>query len=160
MTEDVDLIVCSDAEEILGIGDWGVETLLNDPLYLGNRHARVRGADYDAFIAKYLQTAATLFPSALLHFEDFGPGNARRILLAYAGKYRIFNDDMQGTGAITLAAAMSAVKVTGVPMAEQRLLVFGAPWVLLNKSNIGTPSDSYDAPTDYPSLFEKLWHVG
>lgn len=134
--DDVDLIVCTDAEEILGIGDWGVggmqisvgklavytaaagidprrvipvsldvgtdnEALLNDPLYLGNRHARVRGAAYDAFIEKYLQTASSLFPKALLHFEDFGPGNARRILVTYGDKYRIFNDDMQGTGAIT-----------------------------------------------------------
>lgn len=159
--DDVDLIVCTDAEEILGIGDWGVGgiqiavgklavytaaagidprrvipvsldvgtdnlALLNDPLYLGNRHARVRGAAYDTFIAEYLETASSLFPNALLHFEDFGPGNARRILVRYRDRYRIFNDDMQGTGAITLAAMLSAVKVTGVPMREQRLLVFGA----------------------------------
>jgi malate dehydrogenase (oxaloacetate-decarboxylating) len=159
--DDVDLIVCTDAEEILGIGDWGVggiqiavgklavytaaagfdprrvipvsldvgtdnQELLNDPLYLGNRHGRVRGAAYDSFIEKYLETASSLFPDALLHFEDFGPGNARRILLAYRDKYRIFNDDMQGTGAITLAAALAAVKVTGVPMREQKLVVFGA----------------------------------
>jgi len=160
-SEDVDLIVCSDAEEILGIGDWGVggiqiavgklavytaaagidprrvipvsldvgtdnEALLNDPLYLGNRHSRVRGADYDGFISKYLEVASSLFPDALLHFEDFGPGNARRILLSYGDRYRIFNDDMQGTGAITLAATLSAIKVTGVPMREQKLVVFGA----------------------------------
>jgi malate dehydrogenase (oxaloacetate-decarboxylating) len=159
--DDVDLIVCSDAEEILGIGDWGVggiqiavgklavytaaagidprrvipvsldvgtdnEALLNDPLYLGNRHARVRGAAYDAFVKKYLQTASSLFPRALLHFEDFGPGNARRILLTYRDQYRIFNDDMQGTGAITLAATLAAIEVTGIPMREQKLLVFGA----------------------------------
>jgi malate dehydrogenase (oxaloacetate-decarboxylating) len=159
--DDVDLIVCSDAEEILGIGDWGVggiqiavgklavytaaagidprrvipvsldvgtdnEGLLNDPLYLGNRHARVRGAAYDAFIKKYLETASSLFPNALLHFEDFGPGNARRILVTYGDSYRIFNDDMQGTGAITLAATLSAIKVTGVPMRAQKLVVFGA----------------------------------
>ena len=158
---DVDLIVCTDAEEILGIGDWGVggiqiavgklavytaaagidprrvipvsldvgtdnEDLLNDPLYLGNRHARVRGADYDAFIQKYLEVASSLFPGALLHFEDFGPGNARRILVTYGDTYRIFNDDMQGTGAITLAATLSAIRVTGVPMREQKLVVFGA----------------------------------
>src|SRR6266851_1961042 len=158
---DVDLIVCTDAEEILGIGDWGVggiqiavgklavytaaagvdprrvipvsldvgtdnEALLNDPLYLGNRHARVRGAAYDAFIRQYLETASSLFPDALLHFEDFGPGNARRILVSYGEKYRIFNDDMQGTGAITLAATLSAIKVTGVPMRQQKLVVFGA----------------------------------
>ncbi|MDT0463526.1 NAD-dependent malic enzyme [Streptomyces gibsoniae] len=159
--QDVDLIVCTDAEEILGIGDWGVggiqiavgklavytaaagidprrvlavsldvgtdrKSLLNDPLYIGNRHPRVRGADYDAFIEKYLRTASSMFPDALLHFEDFGPGNARRILEKYAGTYRIFNDDVQGTGAITLAAALSAVKVSGVPMRDQRLVVFGA----------------------------------
>ncbi|MFF3517477.1 NAD-dependent malic enzyme [Streptomyces sp. NPDC002573] len=159
--EDVDLIVCTDAEEILGIGDWGVggiqisvgklavytaaagidprrvvpvsldvgtdrRSLLDDPLYLGNRHPRVRGADYDAFIEKYLETASSTFPDALLHFEDFGPSNARRILEQYGGRYRIFNDDMQGTGAITLAAALSAVKVSGVRMREQKLVVFGA----------------------------------
>jgi malate dehydrogenase (oxaloacetate-decarboxylating) len=159
--DDVDLIVCSDAEEILGIGDWGVggiqiavgklavytaaagidprrcvpvsldvgtdnESLLNDPLYLGNRHVRVRGADYDAFIRKYLDTASSLFPEALLHFEDFGPDNARRILVTYGDQYRIFNDDMQGTGAITLAGVLPAVKVTGIPMREQKLVVFGA----------------------------------
>lgn len=159
--EDVDLIVCTDAEEILGIGDWGVggiqisvgklavytaaagidprrvvpvsldvgtdrKSLLDDPLYLGNRHPRVRGTDYDAFIEKYLETTSSMFPNALLHFEDFGPSNARRILEQYGGRYRIFNDDMQGTGAITLAAALSAVKVSGVRMRDQKLVVFGA----------------------------------
>ncbi|GAA2329108.1 NAD-dependent malic enzyme [Streptomyces violaceusniger] len=159
--EDVDLIVCTDAEQILGIGDWGVggiqisvgklavytaaagidprrvvavsldvgtdrESLLKDPLYLGNRHPRVRGADYDAFIETYLRTASSMFPGALLHFEDFGPSNARRILETYGRSYRIFNDDMQGTGAITLAAALSAVKAGGVPMRDHKLVVFGA----------------------------------
>jgi malate dehydrogenase (oxaloacetate-decarboxylating) len=173
--DDVDLIVCSDAEEILGIGDWGVggiqiavgklavytaaagvdprrtiavsldvgtdnEGLLNDPFYLGNRHARVRGAAYDAFIEKYLKTASKLFPSALLHFEDFGPGNARRILVEYGDKYRIFNDDMQGTGAITLAALLAAVKVSGVPMREQKLLVFGA-----GTAGVGIADQIHDA---------------
>ena len=158
--EDVDLIVCSDAEEILGIGDWGVagsmiavgklavytaaagidprrvipvsldvgtnnETLLNDPLYLGNRHARVRGADYDAFIKKYLQTASSRFPKALLHFEDFGADNARRILVTYRDQYRIFNDDMQGTGVIAMAGLYSALKVTGIRWRDQRVIVFG-----------------------------------
>lgn len=173
--DDVDLIVCTDAEEILGIGDWGVggiqiavgklavytaaagidprrvipvaldvgtdnEALLNDQLYLGNRHARVRGAGYDAFIEKYLRTASALFPNALLHFEDFGPANARRILVTYGDRYRIFNDDLQGTGAITLAATLAAVKVTGVPMAEQRLLVFGA-----GTAGVGIADQIHDA---------------
>ena len=158
---DVDLIVVSDAEEILGIGDWGVngtdisvgklavytaaagidpartiavnldvgtdnEALLNDPAYLGNRHARVRGERYDALIAAYLKTAAELFPHALLHFEDFGPSNARRILVENRERYRIFNDDMQGTGAIVMAAVFSGLKVTKQDFAEQRLVVYGA----------------------------------
>lgn len=159
--DDVDLLVVSDAEEILGIGDWGVngtdisvgklavytaaagihpgrtiavnldcgtdnEALLNDPAYLGERHARVRGARYDALIDEYLSVAAGLFPRALLHFEDFGPSNARRILLTNREKYRIFNDDMQGTGAIVIAAVISGMKVAGQGFADQRLVVYGA----------------------------------
>jgi malate dehydrogenase (oxaloacetate-decarboxylating) len=116
------------------------EALLNDPLYLGNRHARVRCAAYDAFIEEYLRTASSMFPNALLHFEDFGPGNARRILQTYGDKYRIFNDDMQGTGAITLAALLAAVKVTGVTMREQRLLVFGA-----GTAGVGIADQIHDA---------------
>ncbi|MGW7528722.1 NAD-dependent malic enzyme [Streptomyces sp. NPDC054783] len=159
--DDVDLIVVSDAQEILGIGDWGVngtdisvgklavytaaagidpnrviavnldvgtdnEQLLNSPPYLGNRHARVTGKRYDDFVALYLRTVSELFPNALLHFEDFGPSNARRILVENADKYRIFNDDMQGTGAIVMASVFSALKVTGGRWSEQRLVVFGA----------------------------------
>ncbi|GAB2806945.1 NAD-dependent malic enzyme [Actinoallomurus bryophytorum] len=160
-TGDVDLIVVSDAQEILGIGDWGVngtdisigklavytaaagidpdrviavnldvgtdnEQLLNSPYYLGNRHARVTGERYDDFVALYLETASRLFPDALLHFEDFGPSNARRILVGNAAKYRVFNDDMQGTGAIVMAAVFAALRVTRGRWAEQRLVVFGA----------------------------------
>ena len=159
--DDVDLIVVSDAEEILGIGDWGVngtdisigklavytaaagihpartlavnldvgtdnEALLNDPSYLGNRHARVRGERYDALIDEYLKVASELYPNALLHFEDFGPSNARRILVKNRERYRIFNDDMQGTGAIVMAAVISGLKVTKQRFAEQRLVVYGA----------------------------------
>lgn len=102
------------------------ETLLNDPLYLGERHARVRGTAYDGFIAAYIDTVTRRFPKALLHFEDFGPGNARRILEQYRDKVRIFNDDVQGTGAITLAAMRSALRVTGEQFKDQRLVVFGA----------------------------------
>jgi malate dehydrogenase (oxaloacetate-decarboxylating) len=157
---DVDLIVCSDAEEILGIGDWGVgsieiavgklavytaaagidprrvipvsldvgtdnEALLNDPLYLGNQHARVRGTAYDAFIDKYLQAASSLFPKAVLHFEDFGASNARRILLTHRDRHRIFNDDIQGTGAVVMAGLLNALKVTGTRWRDQRVIVFG-----------------------------------
>lgn len=159
--DDVDLLVVSDAQEILGIGDWGVngtdisvgklavytaaagihpertiavnldcgtdnEALLNDPTYLGNRHARIGGERYDDLVAEYLEVAAELYPNALLHFEDFGPSNARRILVDNAQRYRIFNDDMQGTGAIVMAAVISGMKVTGQTFADQRLLVYGA----------------------------------
>jgi malate dehydrogenase (oxaloacetate-decarboxylating) len=159
--DDVDLIVATDAEEILGIGDWGAngvdisigklavytaaagvhpdrvipvmldagterESLLNDPLYVGNRHSRVRGKRYDALIAAYVDCASRLFPNALLHFEDFGPSNARRILNEYREKVCIFNDDVQGTGAITLSAALAGMRVAGSKPREQRVVIFGA----------------------------------
>ena len=101
------------------------EGLLNDPLYVGNRHARVRGAAYDAFIAKYLETASSMFPGALLHFEDFGAGNARRILVTYRDRYRIFNDDMQGTGAVVMAGLFNALKVTSTRWRDQRVVILG-----------------------------------
>ncbi|GII32700.1 NAD-dependent malic enzyme [Planotetraspora mira] len=160
--DDVDLIVASDAEEILGIGDWGIgggsgiavgklavytaaagihpnrvipvaldagtnnEALLNDPSYVGDRHSRVRGGRYDDFIDAYVATATRMFPKALLHWEDFGPSNGRRILEKYTGRISTFNDDMQGTGAIVLAAALGATRVAGLPLREQRIVVFGA----------------------------------
>src|ERR1700751_2155658 len=158
---DVDLVVATDAEAILGIGDWGAngmdisigklavytaaagihpdrvipvmldvgtdrESLLNDPLYFGNRHSRVRGERYDELIDAYIETASRLFPNALLHFEDFGPSNARRILEEYRGKARIFNDDVQGTGAITLAAILAGLRVAGTRPSEQLVVIFGA----------------------------------
>jgi malate dehydrogenase (oxaloacetate-decarboxylating) len=158
---DVDLIVATDAEEILGIGDWGSngmaistgklavytaaagihpdrvipvmldagtdrESLLNDPMYVGNRHSRVRGERYDALIAAYVATASRLFPDALLHFEDFGPSNARRILQQYRDRARVFNDDVQGTGAITLAAILAGMRVARSRAGEQRVVIFGA----------------------------------
>jgi malate dehydrogenase (oxaloacetate-decarboxylating) len=101
-------------------------TLLNDPLYLGNRHSRHRGEDYDAFIEKYVSTVSQLFPHALLHFEDFGPENARRILATYSDSHRIFNDDVQGTGAVVMAALTTAVRTTGIPMRDQVMVVFGS----------------------------------
>jgi len=90
------------------------------------RHSRTRGAAYDRLVEAYVATASRLFPKALLHFEDFGPSNARRILLEYADKACVFNDDMQGTGAITLAAILAGVRVAGTPLAAQRVVVFGA----------------------------------
>jgi malate dehydrogenase (oxaloacetate-decarboxylating) len=158
---DIDLILATDAEQILGIGDWGVggievsigklaiytaaggvdparvipvmldvgtnrENLLDDPTYIGNRHARIRGERYDAFIDAYVKVVTKLFPNALLQWEDFAPGNGRRILDQYRDRICTFNDDMQGTGAITLAAAISAVRVCGTPLRSQRVVIFGA----------------------------------
>ena len=81
------------------------KSLLEDPTYIGNRHDRVRGDRYDAFIDAYVRAVTKLFPNALLQWEDFAPGNGRRILEKYRDRICTFNDDMQGTGAITLAAA-------------------------------------------------------
>jgi malate dehydrogenase (oxaloacetate-decarboxylating) len=160
-SDDVDLIVATDAEGILGIGDWGVGgieiaigklavyiaaagihprrvipvvldmgtdnlALLNDRMYLGARHARVRGQRYDDFIDAYVQTATKLFPHALLHWEDFAAANARRILERYAGQCCTFNDDMQGTAAVVLAAAFAALRASGSRMADQRVVIHGA----------------------------------
>lgn len=158
---EVDLIVATDAEEILGIGDWGVggieicvgklavytaaagihpdrvipvmldvgtnnELLLNDPQYLGNRFARVRGDRYDAFIDAYVTAASKFFPQALLHWEDFGPGNGRRIVEKYRETHCTFDDDMQGTGAIAMAGLLSAVKVSTIPFKDNRVIIFGS----------------------------------
>ena len=159
--DDIDLLVASDAEEILGIGDWGSngidisigklavytaaagvdphrvipvvldvgtdnEKLLNDPLYIGYRHSRVRGKAYDDFIDAYVTAAKKLFPKAMLHWEDFGSTNARRILGRYRDKVATFNDDMQGTGAIVLSGLLNAVARTGTSWTEQRVVVFGS----------------------------------
>src|ERR1700722_7954554 len=158
---DIDLILATDAEQILGLGDWGVggieisigklaiytaaggidptrvipvmldvgtnrESLLRDPMYIGNRHARVRGKRYDAFIDAYVRPVTRLSPTALLQWEDFGPANGRRILEKYRNQFCTFNDDMQGTGAITLAAAVSAARVCGSPLRNQRVVILGA----------------------------------
>ncbi len=158
---DIDLILATDAEQVLGIGDWGVggievsigklaiytaaggvdparvipvmldvgtnrQHLLDDPTYIGNRHTRVRGQRYDAFIDAYVNIVTKLFPNALLQWEDFAPGNGRRVLEKYRDRICTFNDDMQGTGAITLAAAISAVRVCGTPLRNQRVIIFGA----------------------------------
>jgi malate dehydrogenase (oxaloacetate-decarboxylating) len=102
------------------------EALLNDPLYVGVRHARATGAAYDALVDAYVTTASRRFPNALLHFEDFGASNAHRILNRYSQKACVFNDDIQGTGAITLAAVLAGIRVARTSMSEQRVVVFGA----------------------------------
>jgi len=102
------------------------DRLLSDSLYVGNRHARIRGERYDAFIEAYVTVVKKMFPNALLQWEDFAPSNGRRILEKYRNQICTFNDDMQGTGAIALAAAISAVRICGTPLRNQRVIVFGA----------------------------------
>ena len=159
--EDVDLLVATDSEGILGIGDQGVGgieisvgklavytaaagihpsrvlpvvldmgtdnlSLLNDEMYLGERHARVRDGRYDQLIDAYVTACQKLFPQAMLHWEDFGASNARRILNRYADQVCTFNDDMQGTAAVVLAAAFSAVRAAGSRMRDQRVVIHGS----------------------------------
>lgn len=158
---DVDLIVATDSEQILGIGDWGVggidisigklsvytaaaginpqrvipvvldvgtnrDSLLEDPFYLGNRHPRVTGQKYYDFIDSYVKVASKLFPNAILHWEDFGTSTGRTILDKYRDSYCTFNDDIQGTGAMVVAALLSAIRVTETPLSEQRVVIFGS----------------------------------
>ena len=159
--DEVDLIVATDSEGILGIGDQGVGgiqisigklsvytaaagihprrvipvvldvgtdnlALLNDEMYLGSRHSRIRDERYDEFIDAYVSVATKLFPAALLHWEDFGASNARRILDKYAEAHCTFNDDMQGTAAVVLAAAFAAFQAAGTQLADQRVVILGA----------------------------------
>jgi malate dehydrogenase (oxaloacetate-decarboxylating) len=159
--DEVDLIVATDSEGILGIGDQGVggiqiaigklsvyvaaagihprralpvvlDTgtdnlgLLSNDMYIGERHGRVRGEKYDAFLDQFVHTVHRVFPSAMLHWEDFGSANAHRILRRYRDEVCTFNDDIQGTAAVALAAVLAGVKVAGTRLADQRVMIFGA----------------------------------
>ena len=157
---DIRLIVVTDAEGILGIGDWGTngvdisvgklmvytgaagidpasvlplvidagtnrQSLLEDPNYLGNRHERVRGDRYYAFIDQFVETAERLFPKLYLHWEDFGRGNAANILNKYKTKIPTFNDDIQGTGIVTLGGVFAAMDIAGEKLTDQVYLCYG-----------------------------------
>ena len=100
--------------------------LLNNELYIGVQHARVRGERYDDFVDRFVSTASRLFPKAMIHWEDFGAGNAHRLLTRYRDDYCTFNDDIQGTAAVVLAAILAAVNVTGIDLHDHRIVVFGA----------------------------------
>ena len=159
--EDVDILIVTDSEGILGIGDQGVGgiqiclgkkslytaaggvdpermvavvldvgtdnlKLLNDDLYLGLRHARVRGERYDAFVRQFVEAASAVFPHAMVHWEDFGAGNAHKILGEYRDKICTFNDDVQGTAAVVAAAVMAGVEANGERLDAQRVVIHGA----------------------------------
>ena len=168
---DIRLIVVTDAEGILGMGDWGVngvdiaigklmvytaaaginpaqvlpvsidagtnnEELLNNPLYLGNRHARVEGETYYEFIDQFVQSATDLFPELLLDWEDFGRGNAATILEKYEDKITTFNDDIQGTGIVVLAGVLGGLNISGEQLKDQTILTFGAGTAGVGIANI------------------------
>jgi malate dehydrogenase (oxaloacetate-decarboxylating) len=101
------------------------KSLLDDPLYIGNRHPRVPAAEYDAFLDAFTNAVGRLFPRALLHWEDLGVANARRLLERYRNERLTFNDDIQGTGAVNLAAVLSATRATGRSLVSQRIVIFG-----------------------------------
>ncbi|WP_309397981.1 NAD-dependent malic enzyme [Cerasicoccus maritimus] len=101
------------------------ESLLNDPEYIGWRHERVRGKDYDDFIAQFVDTVKRKFPKVYLHWEDFGKANATRILQTYRPQLCTFNDDIQGTGAVALATLLAALKTTGQSLKDQRVAFLG-----------------------------------
>ncbi|KAL6877105.1 malate dehydrogenase [Trichoderma novae-zelandiae] len=100
--------------------------LLDDDLYLGLRQPRVRGKQYDDFIQTFVEAARKLFPRAYIHFEDFGLSNARRLLELYRPKIACFNDDVQGTGCVTLAAIMAALHASDQKLSNSRIVIFGA----------------------------------
>jgi len=161
LTSDIRIIVVTDGERVLGLGDCGIGgmaisvgklelytacagihpastlpivldvgtdnlDLLNDPLYLGLRHPRVRGKYYQAFVEEFVETLQLLCPDVLLQWEDFGKGNARRLLQRYRERICCFNDDIQGTGAVTLAALMVACQTSGKTLAESDVVILGA----------------------------------
>ncbi|MHB1819472.1 MAG: NAD-dependent malic enzyme [Streptosporangiaceae bacterium] len=102
------------------------QSLIEDPLYIGNRHPRVGPEEYDRFLDAFVTTVTRLFPQAMLHWEDIGLDNARRLLDQYRDKLLTFNDDIQGTGVVNLAAALGAVRATGTKLTEHRVVIFGA----------------------------------
>jgi len=157
----VEVIVVTDGERILGLGDLGVggmgipigklslytlcagihpattlpilldvgtdnEELLNDPLYLGWHHKRIRGQEYDDFIEAFINGVKLVFPDVLLQWEDFAKDNAGRLLERYRDQLCTFNDDIQGTGAVTLAGLLAAVSVAGSKISEQTIVILGA----------------------------------
>jgi malate dehydrogenase (oxaloacetate-decarboxylating) len=156
----IDLVVVTDSEAILGIGDQGVggitistskaalytlgaginpnrilpvvldcgtdnHALFSDPLYMGWKRTRLRGKNYDKFVDKFIQNCRELFPNAVIHFEDFGMTNAHRFMEKYKD-IPMFNDDIQGTGAVALAALLAAIRVSGERLKDQRIVIYGA----------------------------------
>lgn len=194
--DEVDLIVVTDSEGILGIGDQGIGgiqiaigklsvytaaagihprrvmpvvldvgtdnlTLLSSDMYLGERHARVRGERYDEFLEHFVTTANRLFPNAMLHWEDFGAANAHRLLTRHRDDYCTFNDDIQGTAAVVLAALLAAVEITGQDLDDHRVVIFGAGTAglgiasLVRDTMLRTGQHETEAET-----YRRFWSIG
>lgn len=190
---EIDVIVVTDGEGVLGIGDQGIggmdipvaklmvyslcggidptrtlpvfldvgtnnQDLLNDPMYLGCRHPRIQNTDYDDFILTFVTEIHKQFPNAFLHWEDFGRGNARRLLDQYQDELCTFNDDIQGTGAVTLSALLAACDVTGTKLHDQRIVVFGA-----GSAGTGISDQIIDAMVrdglDLQEAYQRFWLI-
>ncbi|MBF0713680.1 NAD-dependent malic enzyme, partial [Gemella sp. GH3] len=112
------------------------ESLLNDELYLGNRHKRVSGEKYDSFIDSFVKAVQRQFPNALLHWEDFGRNNATKILKKYENELATFNDDVQGTGIVVLAGILGALNISKEKLTNQKILIYGAGTAGMGIANI------------------------
>lgn len=190
---EVSVIVVTDGERVLGIGDQGIgaidisisklmmytmcggidpyhtlpivldvgtnnQALLNDPLYLGWRHPRIHGDEYDQFIEKFVNTVKIHMPNTFLHWEDFGRDNARRILDRYKTQLCTFNDDMQGSAVVTVAALLTAMKRIPARLCDQKVVIFGA-----GTAGVGIADHINDAMTreglTEENARERIWLV-
>jgi malate dehydrogenase (oxaloacetate-decarboxylating) len=190
---DVDVIVVTDGERILGLGDQGVggmgipvgklalytlcggihpartlpilldvgtdnADLFRDPLYLGWRHHRIRGAAYDDFVEAFIQALERKLPNVLLQWEDFAQPNAQRLLERYRGRLCCFNDDIQGTAAVTLAGLLAAAGVTASRLRDQRIVMVGAGSAGIGIGDVIVHAMTADGLTEVEAR-SRLWFI-